>query len=184
MWAERKGYFMFDRIATLVEETFLGFTLLFATLLLFCGVVLRYFFNYAFEWSDELIRYVIIWSTFVGAGLCAKKGMHVKMDILLRIMPVGFLRYWNIFLTLVALLFSLFCMWQGYRMVILTQAFGRTGVSFPLPMWIAYLAVPFGYTLMFIHFLISLFRQWMAKEKVLLEGDMDLVGVEQKGEEK
>jgi TRAP-type C4-dicarboxylate transport system permease small subunit len=51
-------------------------------------------------------------------------------------------------------------------------------------MWIAYLAVPFGYTLMFIHFLISLFRQWMAKEKVLLEGDMDLVAVEQKGEEK
>ena len=78
---------MLDRFATFLEETFVGFTLLSATLLLFGGVVMRYFFNYTFEWSDELIRYVIIWSTFIGCGLCAKKGMHVKMDILLRAMP-------------------------------------------------------------------------------------------------
>jgi C4-dicarboxylate transporter DctQ subunit len=165
---------MLDRMATFLEETFVGFTLLFATLLLFFGVVMRYFFNYAFEWSDELIRYLIIWSTFVGGGLCAQKGMHVKMDILLRLMPAGFLRYWNMFLTAVAILFSLFCMWQGYRMVLLTQSFGRTGVSFPLPMWIPYLAVPGGYTLMFLHFLVSLLNQWRGKEKVPLEGDLDL----------
>jgi len=170
---------MLDRITTLLEETFVGFTLLFATLLLFCGVVLRYFFNYTFEWSDELIRYTIIWSTFIGGGLCAKKGMHVKMDILLRVLPAGFLKYWNMFLTAVAILFSLFCMWQGYRMIILTQAFGRTSVSFPLPMWIPYLAVPLGYTLMFVHFLISLLRQWMGREKVTLEGDLDLAAAEQ-----
>jgi len=175
---------MLDRMATFLEEAFVGFTLLFATLLLFCGVIMRYFFNYAFEWSDELIRYVIIWSTFVGAGLCAKKGMHVKMDILLRVMPGAFLRYWNMFLTVVALFFCVFCMVQGYRMVLLTQAFGRTSVSFPLPMWIPYLAVPLGYTLMFVHFLFSLYRQWRGKEKVLLEGDLDLATVEQMGEEK
>ncbi len=173
---------MLDRIVTFLEEAFVGFTLLFATLLLFCGVVFRYFFNYTFEWSDELIRYVIIWSTFIGGGLCAKKGMHVKMDILLRIMPPGFLRYWNMLLTVVAVLFSLFCMWQGYRMVLLTQSFGRTGVSFPLPMWITYLAVPLGYTLMFIHFLVSLVNQWRGKEKALLEGDLDLTAAEQMGE--
>ena len=175
----RKGSFMLDRMATFLEETFVGFTLLFATLLLFFGVVMRYFFNYAFEWSDELIRYVIIWSTFIGAGLCAKKGMHVKMDILLRVMPVGFLRYWNMLLTVVAILFSVFCMVKGYQMVVLTQAFGRTSVSFPLPMWIIYLAVPLGYTLMFIHFFISLYRQWRGKEKALLEGDLDLAAAEQ-----
>ena len=170
---------MLDRIATFLEETFVGFTLLSATLLLFGGVVMRYFFNYTFEWSDELIRYVIIWSTFIGGGLCAKKGMHVKMDILLRVMPAGFLKYWNMFLTVVAILFSLFCMIQGYRMVFLTQAFGRTSVSFPLPMWIPYLAVPLGYTLMFIHFSISLLRQWVGREKALLEGDLDLATAEQ-----
>ncbi len=56
---------MIDRVVTFLEEAFVGFTLLFATLLLCCGVVLRYVFNYAFEWSDELIRYVIIGSTFI-----------------------------------------------------------------------------------------------------------------------
>jgi C4-dicarboxylate transporter, DctQ subunit len=175
---------MLDRIATFLEETFIGFTLLFATLLLFFGVVMRYFFNYAFEWSDELIRYVIIWSTFIGGGLCAKKGMHVKMDILLRIMPLGFLRYWNMFLTIVAILFSLFCMGKGFQMVILTQAFGRTGVSFAAPMWMIYLAVPLGYTLMFIHFSTSFYRQWTGQEKPTLEGDLDLAAVEQMKEEK
>ena len=175
---------MLDRIATFVEEAFVGFTLLFATLLLFVGVVMRYFFNYAFEWSDELIRYVIIWSTFIGAGLCAKKGMHVKMDILLRILPLGFLRYWNMLLTIVAILFSLFCMGKGFQMVLLTQSFGRTGVSFAAPMWIIYLAVPLGYTLMFIHFSISFYRQWTGQEKPTLEGDLDLVAAEQMKEEK
>lgn len=170
---------MLDRIATFLEETFVGFTLLFATLLLFFGVVMRYFFNYTFEWSDELIRYVIIWSTFIGGGLCAKKGMHVKMDILLRVMPGGFLKYWNMLLTAVAILFSVFCMAKGYQMVALTQSFGRTGVSFPLPMWIIYLAVPLGYTLMALHFTVSLVRQWQGKEKTLLEGDLDLAAADQ-----
>jgi C4-dicarboxylate transporter DctQ subunit len=170
---------MLDRIATFVEETFVGFTLLFATLLLFFGVVMRYFFNYTFEWSDELIRYVIIWSTFIGGGLCAKKGMHVKMDILLRVMPGGFLKYWNMLLTSVAILFSIFCMVKGYQMVALTQSFGRTSVSFPLPMWIIYLAIPLGYTLMALHFSVSLVRQLQGREKALLEGDLDLASAEQ-----
>jgi TRAP-type C4-dicarboxylate transport system permease small subunit len=82
-------------------------------------------------------------------------------------------------LTTVAILFSLFCMVKGFQMVILTQAFGRTGVSFPAPMWIIYLAVPLGYTLMFIHFGISFYRQWIGLEKTTLEGDSELSAVEQ-----
>ena len=58
-----------------------------ATYVLFQGVVLRYLFNYAFPWTEEVVRYSIVWLVFLGGSIAARRGAHISMDILVVYLP-------------------------------------------------------------------------------------------------
>jgi len=45
-------------------------------------VVFRYFFQLPLPWSEELIRYLFVWTTFLGAGVAAAQGLHIEIDLL------------------------------------------------------------------------------------------------------
>jgi hypothetical protein len=51
-----------------------------AAFLLFVNVVLRYVFGYGISWAEEVTRYTMLWTVFVGAGVIAREGTHVSMD--------------------------------------------------------------------------------------------------------
>ena len=55
-----------DKILTFFEEWTLFVSVIVALLALFVNVVLRYGFNYSLAWSEELVREVIIYTTFIG----------------------------------------------------------------------------------------------------------------------
>ena len=44
-------------------------------------IVLRFVFNEPLVWSEELARYMLIWLTFLGAGVVAWDGRHLSVDI-------------------------------------------------------------------------------------------------------
>jgi TRAP-type C4-dicarboxylate transport system permease small subunit len=48
----------------------------------FIQVVCRYFLEYPLYWSEELIRYLFVWTTFLGAGVATAHGLHIEIDIL------------------------------------------------------------------------------------------------------
>ena len=58
-----------DTTVTRIEEWTLFIIVIAALISLFVNVVLRYGFNYTLAWSEELVRIVIIYSTFVGASV-------------------------------------------------------------------------------------------------------------------
>src|SRR4051794_35854315 len=64
----------------------LGVLLLAATAMVFSNVVLRYFFNYALSWSDEVTKYSMLWLVFLGSGVAARRGMHISMEVLLTLL--------------------------------------------------------------------------------------------------
>lgn len=45
-------------------------------------VVARYVLKVSAPWAEETARYVFIWMTFLGASYAAKKGIHIRVDIL------------------------------------------------------------------------------------------------------
>src|SRR5690606_40144365 len=48
--------------------------------LVFTNVCLRYFTNHSITWSDEVSRHLMIWLTFIGAGLTLRHGGLVAID--------------------------------------------------------------------------------------------------------
>lgn len=56
------------------------FTVIF--LLMFMGVVNRYFFKYSLPWNIELARYAFVWLSFIGLAFVRKEDGHIRLDVL------------------------------------------------------------------------------------------------------
>ena len=56
----------FCRFIERAEEFFCASAILLTTVVLFVNVVLRYGFSASTSWAEELIRYLMIWITFIG----------------------------------------------------------------------------------------------------------------------
>ena len=42
-------------------------------------VFIRFIFGSALAWTEELSRYAFIWAVYVGAALCVKRRIHVRI---------------------------------------------------------------------------------------------------------
>ncbi len=102
-----------DKILTFFEEWTLFIAVIVALLTLFANVVLRYGFNYSLAWSEELVRHVIVLTTFIGCSAAVKNRSTIKIDALVQLVP------WlktplNYFSHLATLVFSIMMLYYGW----------------------------------------------------------------------
>ncbi|XID91879.1 TRAP transporter small permease [Paenibacillaceae bacterium WGS1546] len=64
-----------------MEEALIALFLILAACLTTLNVVLRVM-GEGITWSEELVRYLIIWMTFLGVSVCIREGAHVGIDLL------------------------------------------------------------------------------------------------------
>ncbi len=76
-----------DRFLTWFEEWTLCIAVWAALAGLFANVVLRYGFNYTLAWSEELVREVIIYTTFIGCSAAVKARSLIKVDAAYQLIP-------------------------------------------------------------------------------------------------
>ena len=65
-----------------VEEYVLFLMVLQMGISVFIQVVMRYLFQSAITWLDELVHIEVVFLTFFGASLCIKYGAHISVDAL------------------------------------------------------------------------------------------------------
>lgn len=148
----------FDRILTIIENSLAAASLGFAAALAVAGVLLRYTTGYIIFWAEEAVVYSIIFSTFVGAVITLRHNEHVNVDIL------GFLfarRGKRVLAFVGALVTAIYCaVIGGYAWVLITEPATHSIVTpaLKLPLWVVYLSLPIGLTLMFVRSLEILYR--------------------------
>ncbi len=76
-----------DKSLTLFEDWTLFLTVITALIALFANVILRYGFNYTLAWSEEYVKLVIIYTTFIGCSASVKNRSMIKVDVLLQLVP-------------------------------------------------------------------------------------------------
>jgi len=140
-----------------------GAIMTFSAFLLFVNVVLRYVFHYGMSWAEEVTRYILLWTVFVGAGVISREGTHVSMEALYNILPEKFQKTAflaiNIFCiaTIVAIFFF------GSALVKLVIETGQTSEAAFIPMWVIYGAFPVGSILMMLGYTETALRHRMGK---------------------
>lgn len=61
------------------EEVLLVLLLISMILVLGVQIIARYVFQNSLTWSEELVRYLFIWSSFLGVPYCINKGASLKV---------------------------------------------------------------------------------------------------------
>lgn len=69
-------------------KIFTSIMLIFASILIFTDVLSRYLIGKALGWSEELLRYLLIWMTFLGTYLGVKEDEHMGIRIFFDRIPV------------------------------------------------------------------------------------------------
>lgn len=76
-----------DRALSWFEEWSLYLCVMVGMISLFINVVLRYGLNYTLAWSEELIREIIIYTTFIGCSAAIKNRSQITIDVVVQLVP-------------------------------------------------------------------------------------------------
>jgi TRAP-type C4-dicarboxylate transport system permease small subunit len=130
-----------DKILSFIESWVLFLATFTALIALFVNVVLRYGFNYSLAWSEELVREVIILTTFIGCSAAIKARSMIKIDALPQIFPV--LRTpLTFFSNFVTLIFASMMMYYGTKMAALQMATFQKTIIMQIPLVYLYAILP------------------------------------------
>jgi len=138
-----------DKVLTFFEEWTLFITVIVALISLFVNVVLRYGFNYALAWSEELVRLVIIYTTLIGCSAAIKKRSMIRIDASVQLLPK--LKFpLTLFSNLVMIIFSIMMMYYGWLMAALQIQTGQKTIVMQIPLVYLYAVLPLMGVMMFI----------------------------------
>lgn len=116
-------------------------------------IVLRNFFNTSFLWSEEVSRYLMIWSVYFGAAAAVGTDSHLRIDMLIDNVPAPVRRVLDTVAQLWVLAFSVALTCAGYLVVRDSFAMGMVSADSNLPIqlgWIQ-LVIPLTFGLSAIH---------------------------------
>jgi TRAP-type C4-dicarboxylate transport system permease small subunit len=131
------------KLLTTVFERLLVSIIAFQAALLILSVFFRYILNSPIVWSDEIVRYSLVWMTFAGAALATRDDKHILVDVIDTILPEKGRKISDGFVDLVVIAFMAFLIYYGIRMTDYERGmFGETLT------WISYayvyISIPIG----------------------------------------
>ena len=152
-----------DKILTFFEEWTLFITVMIALISLFCNVVLRYGFNYTLAWSDELIREVIIYTTFIGCSAAVKNRSMIKIDASVQLLPrlKMPLTYFSNFVTMI---FAGMMIYYGWLMVELQYRTQQKSIIMEIPYFLLYGILPLMGVMMMIRAIQVIYQDFMEQK--------------------
>lgn len=120
--------------------------------IVFANVSLRYLTNFSITWSEEVARYLMIWMTFIGAGLALRTGGHVAVGNFQEMLGPNGQRAIRVLILCLLLAFFSIMIWMGlnYMDRARFQLTPATRVSFSY----IYAAMPIGFGLLIVHLLL------------------------------
>lgn len=123
----------------------------FMSIIIFLAVIFRFVIHSPLTWSEEAARYMMVWVTYLGAGIAVKKGRHIGVTMFIGKLPFGLRRPLILFSEVVSLLFLVVLVYQGVNLLLTLRT--QVSPAIGLPMIIPYFAIPFGCLYMFLHLL-------------------------------
>ena len=163
----KKTFKTIDRGFLFVEEWSLFAAVVIALLTAMANVVLRKATdNVSLYWSDEVVRKVIFFSTYIGCVAAIRSRGLIRIDALPQMFPI--LKKPLTLLSHVAVLvFSGLMIRLGWQMTVMMyqDEYART-TTLQIPEWYFYIILPIMGGMMFIRTLIVMVEDWRGKQEI------------------
>lgn len=155
---------MFTRVSKItssIEEQLAGLLLLFSVAIITLQIILRSFFGLGMSGIYEVATFCVVWSVFLTAGLGVKRNLHVRVDILMRVVPAKVAFIMEMLVCVVLAITGAALLVSGWYLVQESLIFGDATLgSIRIPMWIPQLIVPISGVLVLIHTALRVVGVW------------------------
>lgn len=110
---------------------------------LLCGMVLimiiqifcRYVLGMSLSWSEEITRYLFVWSAFISISLCTKLTINIRIDLIISKLSARGKALVKIFNLTVEFAFFAYMIPYAYRYLISTIESGQVSPACGIPMY-------------------------------------------------
>ncbi|WMI82205.1 TRAP transporter small permease [Anaerotignum sp. MB30-C6] len=120
----------------------------------FVQIICRVFFT-ALSWSEELARYLLIWSSLLGAGCVYKSGSNIAVLFVQNLLPEKLRKFAKILVHIFCGVFFALAIYHGIRYMGLMGT--QKSAALHIPMKYMYLSIPLGCGIMGFHALDAIF---------------------------
>lgn len=133
-----------------LEETLLIILLVAMTLLMGVQVFSRYLLNASLSWSEELTRYLFIWSGFLSVSYCIKKWISIKIDQIINMFPKRIYVWMQLILNVILFVLFLYLTLHAWEYLQQCIASNQKSPALGLPMYYVQAAPLVGFFLAMI----------------------------------
>jgi TRAP-type C4-dicarboxylate transport system permease small subunit len=124
-------------------------------------VITRYVLKTPTIWEIEFSVFLLIMATFVGSAYGLKNGAHIHIDLITHLLPPRIQVRLSLLTSIVALLFCTLLAWMGWDMWWEATVKGwRSDSLWGPPLWVPYLFLPLGMTLLCLQYLVHISNLW------------------------
>lgn len=116
----------------------------------FWQIFTRFILNNPSQWTEEFLRYALIWLTMLGVPYAYGKEQHLSIGFITNTFSKKYSLVDKIFIEVVVLALSIFVMTAGGYMVVVNAA-GQVSPALHLPMQFYYLGIPICGVLMILY---------------------------------
>lgn len=115
-----------------------------SVLINFANIIARYFFHSAISWAEEVMLFLMIGCVFLGAASVTWAGIHIRMDIFVRMLPERMRHAVELLAELVFLATATALLAVGWPVIERLVAFDQRSMAANMPLAIPHSAIPIG----------------------------------------
>ena len=122
----------------------------------FANIVGRYFFGVSITWAEEIMLFLMVGCVFTGCCAVAWEGRHIRMDVLVSLMPRRAREALELAFELLLIATSALIAIFSWPVVSQLAEFDERSAAANFPMVIPQSMIPIGYTLMALMVIVRL----------------------------
>ena len=121
------------------------------SIIVFVQVVCR-FLRASLPWSEEVTRYLLVWTTFMGGAYGVRHGAHVGIEAFLFLIPKKIKKAVGILVMVCCLVLCIVIVRISWNLVLSIVARKQLSPAMRIPMGYAYSAIPVGMSLFVVRY--------------------------------
>ena len=130
------------RIPVKIEEFFAAMAMALICLITFANVLVRYFTDESFAFTEEFSVFLMVVLTFVGASAAFAKNSHIRMSVVVEKLQPRIAHRIEIAVMVAAAALFAILVWYGIKLLLDDWNFDTTSPGIGIPQWIYTLWLP------------------------------------------
>jgi C4-dicarboxylate transporter DctQ subunit len=125
-----------------------GVLLICSVALNFANIVGRYFLHSSISWAEEAMLFLMVGCVFLGSGMVTWSGRHIRMDIIVRLMPAKLQVALDLFSELAFLVTAIALLIFAWPVIRQLMEFDQRSLAADFPLAIPQAMIPIGLAIM------------------------------------